>query len=170
MSASRPDVAADDLLRADLGWALGVVYRAYLRAATGALGSLPGGPRGHQVLAAATRTPPMSQRAIAAEIGVDRTVLTYLIDDLEQAGLVTRTPDPADRRSRRIVATTKGARRLDEVDALLGRVQDHLLADVAESDRTTLRDLLRQVAQRIDSADPMGACDLAVDIAARTTP
>src|SRR3954447_10547018 len=115
------ELAEGDTLRRDFGWALGVVFRAYLKAANEATGTLPGGPRGHQVLEASTRQPPVSQSVIAQEIGIDRTVMTYLLDDLEREGLLTRRPDPADRRSRQVVATDKGVERLEQLRALIHR-------------------------------------------------
>ena len=38
-------------VESDLGWALGVVFRRYAKAAAAALEDVPGGPRGYQVLA-----------------------------------------------------------------------------------------------------------------------
>src|ERR1700681_3366300 len=102
----------DDALAEDLGWGLGMVFRAYVTAAHSALADLPGGMRGHQVLSAAAQGAVSSQLALAQHLGVDRTVMTYLLDDLEAAGLIERRPDPADRRARRIVATPCGDERL----------------------------------------------------------
>src|SRR3954462_2677389 len=104
-TARSHELVEGDTLRRDFGWALGVVFRAYLKAAGEVTGTLPGGPRGHQVLEAATRHPPVSQSVIAQEIGCDRTVMTYRLADLERKGLLPRRPDPADRRSRQVVAT-----------------------------------------------------------------
>src|SRR5204862_8339718 len=42
-----------------------------------------------------------TQLALAQHLGVDRTVMTYLIDDLEAAKLIERRPDPTDRRADR---------------------------------------------------------------------
>src|ERR1700733_12114543 len=92
--APAPD-AADCTLSDDLGWALGVVFRGYVKATHEALADLPGGPRGYQVLAAAAGDEHGSQLALAQHLGVDRTVMTYLLDDLESAGLIERRPDPA---------------------------------------------------------------------------
>src|ERR1700735_1713517 len=106
----RPDdpTGCDDALADDLGWGLGTVFRAYVPAAHEAVADLPGGPRGYQVLSAAAQGAVGSQLALAQHLGVDRTVMTYLLDDLESANLIERRPDPADRRARRIVATDKG--------------------------------------------------------------
>ncbi len=91
-----------DALADDLGWGLGMIFRAYVKAAHAAVTDLPGGPRGYQVLCAAAQGAVNSQLALAQHLGVDRTVMTYLIDDLEAANLIERRPDPADRRARRI--------------------------------------------------------------------
>jgi DNA-binding MarR family transcriptional regulator len=160
------ELAEGDTLRLDFGWALGVVFRAYLKAANEATGTLPGGPRGHQVLEAATRQPPVSQSVIAHEIGCDRTVMTYLLDDLEREGLLTRRPDPADRRSRQVVATEKGVERLEHLRGLISRAQDYVLQDLDETDRTTLRCLMQRAALRLDSLDPTAPCNVVQDIAA----
>src|ERR1700710_2642901 len=83
----------------DLGWGLGTVFRAYVTAAHAAVADLPGGPRGYQVLSAAAHGTVGSQLALAQHLGVDRTVMTYLLDDLQAAGLIERRPDPADPRA-----------------------------------------------------------------------
>src|SRR3984957_10852088 len=93
----------------DLGWALGVVFRSYAQAARAAFADVPGGPRGYQVLTASSLAEPRSQLELAHHLGVDRTVMTYLLDDLERDGLIERRPDPADRRARRIAVTERGA-------------------------------------------------------------
>src|SRR4051794_3080233 len=88
-----PAVACSEALSDDLGWGLGVVFRAYVAAANAAVSDLPGGQRGYQVLAAAAKGAVSSQLALAQHLGVDRTVMTYLLDDLESAGLIERRPD-----------------------------------------------------------------------------
>src|ERR1700679_1794545 len=85
-----------------------MIFRAYVKAAHAAMADLPGGPRGYQVLSAAAQGMVGSQLALAQRLGVDRTVMTYLLDDLEAAKLIERHPDPSDRRARRIVATARG--------------------------------------------------------------
>ncbi len=167
MTVHPPGAPAGDTLRGDFGWALGVVFRAYLKAANDVIGALPGGPRGHQVLEAATRTPPVTQRVIAQEVGIDRTVMTYLLDDLEREGLLTRRPDPADRRGRQVVATERGLARLADLRAKLATAQDHVLGDLPPADRDALRGLLQRAALRLDALDPAAPCVLAHDLADR---
>jgi DNA-binding MarR family transcriptional regulator len=144
------------VLRNDLGWALGVVFRSYVKAASAAFADVPGGPRGYQVLAAATRGEPGSQLELAHHLGVDRTVMTYLLDDLERAGLIERHPDPADRRARRIAATARGSELLDDLDQRLRAAEDQVLAGLASgADRAAFRGLLARLATHAHALDPV---------------
>ncbi|GAA0728730.1 MarR family transcriptional regulator [Dactylosporangium roseum] len=149
-----PAHTADDL-QSDLGWALGVVLRGYAKGAQQVIADVPGGPRGYQVLTSAVAGTAGTQLALANKLGIDRTVMTYLLDDLEKAGLIERQPDPADRRARRILSTEAGRAALCALRAKLRRVEERVLGGLAEPDRTMFRDLLRRVAIRIDEQDPL---------------
>ena len=162
-AAGVPDSA--DGLAGDLGWGLGTIFRAYVKAAHGAVADLPGGPRGYQVLSAAARGTVASQLALAQYLGVDRTVMTYLLDDLEAAGLIERRPDPADRRARRIVATRKGHELLASLDGALRSAEAQLLAPLGAETRDTFRGQVRLLATRLDALDPPASpCDLADEV------
>jgi DNA-binding MarR family transcriptional regulator len=154
--------ACGGALSDDLGWALGVVFRSYAKAATAAFSELPGGPRGYQVLAAASRGEPGSQLELAHHLGVDRTVMTYLLDDLEGAGLIERHPDPADRRARRILVTAPGRDRLADLDRRLRAAEQQVLAGLGtDGDRRAFRTLLRQLAMHANALDPApSACTI----------
>jgi len=155
--------ACGGALSDDLGWALGVVFRSYVKAAGAAFADVPAGPRGYQVLAAAIRGEPGTQLALAQHLGVDRTVMTYLLDDLEGAGLIERRPDPADRRARRIAATAHGRELLRDLDRRLRAAEQEVLAGLeTQEDRAAFRALLRQLATRADATDPApSACEIA---------
>ncbi|MFF3443071.1 MarR family winged helix-turn-helix transcriptional regulator [Streptosporangium sp. NPDC002721] len=143
-----------DALDTDLGWTLGVVFRSYVRTANALVSHLPGGPRGYQVLVAAVQGLPGGQGALAQRLGVDKTVMTYLLDDLEKAGLVERRPDPADRRNKRVVATELGRRTWTDTQSRLEHAEEHVLAPLDPADRSVFRELLRKLAVRADSLDP----------------
>jgi DNA-binding MarR family transcriptional regulator len=167
LQAQTPDIeACAHALNADLGWALGVVFRAYVKAATSNMAQLPGGPRSYQVLATASRDQPPTQLALAQQLGVDRTVMTYLLDALEEAGLVRREPHPTDRRARRIVVSRRGVTLLGKLDEQLRQVEANVLAGLSEDERTTFRSLLQRVATQADALDPVAsACDVVEEIA-----
>jgi DNA-binding MarR family transcriptional regulator len=160
-----------DRLTGDLGWGLAVVFRAYVKAADAATEGMPSGHRGYQVLCAAARDEPGSQAALAQRLGIDRTVMTYLLDDLEAANLVERQPDPADRRSRRVVATKHGREVLAERDARLARAEQHLLASLTPDEQASFRTLLASLAAHANDLDPiLTACEAVEDLTARSTP
>jgi DNA-binding MarR family transcriptional regulator len=138
----------------DLAWALSAVTRSYMRAAENAVAGVPGGPRGYLVLATAGRGEPSSQLALAQHLGVDRTVMTYLLDDLEQAGLVERRPDPADRRARRVAITESGRDLLCGLKRRLREAEDDLLQPLDEQERVVLRSLLHRLATTLAPGDP----------------
>jgi len=152
-------------LDSDLGWMLGVLFRAYVKASEHALHDLPGGARGYQVLTAAVGDPPRNQGAIAEETGVDRTVLTYLIDDLERLDLVARRPDPADRRSRLVIATDAGRVTWQQRREALTSVESHILSPLTPSNAMTFRTLLQQLACGAQTLDPLSdLCEVALRV------
>jgi DNA-binding MarR family transcriptional regulator len=148
-------------LAGDLGWGLGVVLRAYARAAHTAVADIPGGPRGYQILSAADQGAVGSQLALAQHLGVDRTVMTYLLDDLEAASLIERRPDPADRRARRVVATQLGTELLATLNDRLRAAEAHLLAPLDREARETFRAQVRLLATRAEALAPL---DLAQEV------
>jgi DNA-binding MarR family transcriptional regulator len=155
----------EDALADDLGWGLGMIFRAYVKAAHAAVADLAGGPRGYQVLSAAAQGAVGSQLALAQHLGVDRTVMTYLLDDLEAAGLIERRPDPADRRARRIVSTQQGTELLASLNDRLRAAEAHLLAPLDAETRDAFRAQVRLLATQLDALDsPDSPCDLADEV------
>jgi DNA-binding MarR family transcriptional regulator len=105
---------------------------------------------------------------MAQRLGIDRTVMTYLLDDLEAAKLVERQPDPADRRSRRVAATAHGREVLADLDARFARAEQHLLAGLSPDDQAAFRNLLGALAARVNDLDPvLTACEAVEDLTAR---
>jgi DNA-binding MarR family transcriptional regulator len=142
-----------------------MIFRGYVKAAHAAVADLPGGPRGYQVLSAAAQGTVASQLALAQHLGVDRTVMTYLLDDLEAAGLIERRPDPSDRRARRIVATKKGSKLLTSLNDRLRAAEAHLLAPLGGEERDAFRAQVRLLATQLDAMDPPDSpCDLADEV------
>src|ERR687894_2874686 len=114
--------------REDFGWALGALLRSYRDLVSPVLGDLPHGQRGYQTLCEVVRCDQPSQLALANRLGIDRTVMTYLIDDLVEAGLVERQPNPRDRRQRLIVATPRGREAVAALCAQVAEAESRLLA------------------------------------------
>lgn len=138
---------------ADLGQSLGAVLRAYTLAARDVAADVPGGPRGYQILTVATGGACRNQAGIAEVLGIDRTVMTSLVDRLESAALVERRPDPADRRARQIVLTADGRRMLRRVADRIDDVERALLSPLTNDEAAELRRLLAKVSGSAEPGD-----------------
>jgi DNA-binding MarR family transcriptional regulator len=147
----------------DFGLALSLVLRAYLDAAGAVVADLPGGSRGYHVLTSAAYACPPTQLALAQQLGIDRSVLTYLLDDLESAGLIQRQPDPADRRARRIVVTPSGHSRLKRLQRDLVSAESFALRGLDVAEQQTLRALLRRASTTQDAGGD--ACSVVISVA-----
>jgi DNA-binding MarR family transcriptional regulator len=80
------------------------------------------------------------------------------VDELEDAGLVERRPDPADRRVRLVTVTDAGRTALARARSVVARTEDDLLADLGD-DRATLRRLLLTALHgRLGAVPPGGSC------------
>jgi DNA-binding MarR family transcriptional regulator len=159
MAQPREDEESQD----DFGLALSLVLRTYLQAAHAVLADLPGGPRGYHVLASAAYDCPPTQLALGQQLGIDRSVLTYLLDDLEGAGLIARKADPADRRARRIVVTRSGSTTLRRLQRELQSAESHALRGLLPAEQQTLRALLRRAAS--PQATDESACTVVDSVA-----
>lgn len=149
--------ACGDLID-DFGFSLVVLARAYQAAVSAALKDVPQGPRGYQTLSTVAHGEQPTQRALANYLGIDRTVMTYVIDDLVAAGLVERRLNPADRRERKIVATTKGTRTLQSLQRKVQEAEDEILQPLKPEQRTQLRELLSATARHVKETD-LEPCD-----------
>lgn len=132
----------------DLVWAIRMISAALRRAAAEAAETLPGGQRAYLVLMAlaARENKPPTQLELAGQVGLDRTVMTYLLDDLEGQGLLSRRPNPQDRRSRHVILTDEGRSQLQRVRTDLASSEARLLGELDEEQRSQFRDLLTRVA------------------------
>src|SRR5258708_9534819 len=155
MSVIPEAVTSADRLAGDFGWGLAGLCRGYVKAADAVTEGLPGGHRGYQVLSAAARDEPGSQAALAARLGIDRTVMTYLLDDLVSADLVERRQDPGDRRTRLVVATDHGRVVLADLEARFALAEQHIMAGLSGADQATFRGLLAVLAKHLNPPDPL---------------
>src|ERR687885_46979 len=66
------------------------------------------------------------QQELGSALGIDRSTMVSLIDQLEDAGLATRRPSATDRRAREIAITAKGRRLLARARKLISEVEDEI--------------------------------------------
>ncbi len=91
---------------------------------------------------------------LAEQAGVTRATMTGLIDTLERDGMVTRTPDPTDRRMLSVSLTAHGVGFLERMLPEHFRRISVLMDALSENERRTLVRLLGKVAAQASSAFP----------------
>ncbi|MGK5548376.1 MarR family winged helix-turn-helix transcriptional regulator [Streptomyces sp. URMC 127] len=86
---------------------------------------------------------PLTLRELAEMLLTDRPYTTLVVDDLEARGLVERTANPADRRSKIVSATAAGREAAARAERILGTPPPALLSlppeDLAELERITAK-------------------------------
>jgi DNA-binding MarR family transcriptional regulator len=103
-------------------------------------------PRHFGVLTRLAANEGKAQQAIAELIGVNPTQMVFLVDELEDRGLVERRRNPADRRSHALFLTDAGRAMLVSVQAA-GRVHhDKLASSLSQDEREQLTALLSKLA------------------------
>ncbi|AXB41156.1 MarR family winged helix-turn-helix transcriptional regulator [Amycolatopsis albispora] len=90
---------------------------------------------GYVVLSALDDGPVRTQAALARAIGADKTRIIGTLDKLQDAGLISREPDPADRRVRVLAITAEGRARRRSAQKQIQAHEDELLAGLSDEDR-----------------------------------
>lgn len=103
---------------------------------------------GYAVLSALDGNPVRTQAALADAIGADKTRIIGTLDELQNAGLITREPDPADRRVRLLSITEEGRRiRRAARDEIQVGEEERVLARLSRSDREAFLRALRKLSE-----------------------
>jgi DNA-binding MarR family transcriptional regulator len=86
-----------------------------------------------------------SQQALGEVMGLNATRMVFLVDELEQRGLVERRRNPADRRSHALYLTDRGRDTLRQTRQVAAAHERSLGASLTEAERGQLVSLLRKV-------------------------
>lgn len=100
---------------------------------------------GYSVLTALDDTPVRTQAALAEAIGADKSRIIGTLDELQQAGLIERTPDPADRRVRLLSITPAGRRVRRTVRKQIQAQEVGILDALAPADRQAFVRILQEL-------------------------
>ena len=104
-------------------------------------------PHHARALRIVDRDGPMRLGELAAALHVVPRSVTDVVDALADAGWVTRTPDPADRRATVITTTPAGRARAREVEQVRRAAGDNFFASLPAADRATLRRILQALGE-----------------------
>jgi DNA-binding MarR family transcriptional regulator len=109
------------------------------------------------VLIAAERRGPIRLSDLASFAGLNPTMLSRLIAKLEEAGLIRRLGDEADRRVCRVEATDKGANLLARVRSERNDALSRQLAQLGRQERDAVLaalPVLEELAERLSEPSP----------------
>ncbi len=134
--APRPDLAA---LIVPLGRALTAAEEPVLRAHQLSMW-------GYTVLLRLDSQPIRSQASLAETIGADKSRLIEVLDELQHRELITRTPDPTDRRVRLLALTPKGRRLRDTARRAIQTNEQRLLDLLPPGERSAFLTTLQRIA------------------------
>jgi DNA-binding MarR family transcriptional regulator len=97
------------------------------------------------VLIAIDSRVPLSQQEVAGRLGVDRTTMVALIDELEDQGLVQRRRDPDDRRKNVVALTEVGAATLRQATQVSDGAERRFLGSLSDEQTAQLKVVLRAI-------------------------
>jgi DNA-binding MarR family transcriptional regulator len=128
--------------------AVGARHRALAIAALAPFGIHPG----HKlVLFELATAGPRTQAQLAAATGYEPPTITLSVRQLEDAGLVTRRPSPADRRATLVELSDTGRALLPELKAAWRRLAEQAAAGLTSTSLGQLTDVLADLAASLDA-------------------
>lgn len=137
-----PDISA---LEGFVGYNLKRAYLVVYEDFRNAIGQDGLAPRAFSALATVIQYPSITQSAVARHLQIERSGLVAIVDDLEQRGLVQRTPVPGDRRAQALLPTADGKRAFAEARAAVKAHEDALFKNFTDQERDTLLCLLNKI-------------------------
>jgi DNA-binding MarR family transcriptional regulator len=140
------DPAAPEVLEALVSTTHAVYRFAHARIAHVKLPAKLSGPR-LRVLFAVNKVGSLRMGALAAQLGVAARTVTDLVDGLEKEGLLTRRPDPRDRRATLLELSPSARERWEQVRALRREISDEVLAPLDAAERRQLLALLQRLKE-----------------------
>ncbi|TFV88767.1 MarR family transcriptional regulator [Blastococcus sp. CT_GayMR16] len=140
----------------DVGFLLSRASGNFVRASNAALLSHGLRVRSYSVLLLACGTEEgISQRDLAAVLGLDPSQVVLLVDELAESGLVERRPSDTDRRTKLVVATPAGRQvRAAAVGDVASAVTGQL-TELTATEQFLLRNLLSRLALGAASLPPV---------------
>jgi DNA-binding MarR family transcriptional regulator len=153
--ANRPDPeASNDAsdLEGLIGYNMKRAYVTIQKDFRAALGEGGLAPRTFSALSLVVDFPNLSQSELARMIGIERSGLVAIIDELERRGFLMRNTVPGDRRVQALSPTIGGIRAYRATLRTVQAHEDRLLADLTATEKETLMDLLKKIRMTDENA------------------
>ena len=98
--------------------------------------------------------PGCSQSEIARHIGMDKSIVVAIVDDLERNGLAERRRSTEDRRRNALTLTDKGDALMRELDSIGRKIEDPIRAALSPAEVTQLISLTRRAVDALMVVEP----------------
>jgi MarR family transcriptional regulator for hemolysin len=135
---------------------VGQVFRSFSRIVDAPLRELGFAVGQMPVLVSLKMNPALPQSELARIAGVEQPSMAQLLARMERDGLIERTPDPEDGRSRRVALTKRASTQMPKVKAVMEQTSEGALAGLSASERATLGALLARVAANLERMQEQG--------------
>ena len=136
-----PDSGLDDLV----GYNLKRVYMIFQSDFRATLGNDGLAPRSYSALALAVQNPEITQSDLARKLGIERSGLVAIVDQLESLGLLRRVGGPGDRRIQALTPTEKGQTLFARTADTVARHETRLLSVLTPNERSHLVEILKKL-------------------------
>lgn len=107
--------------------------------------------RWHALFELSVSKPSETLTSLAARIGVISAALVGLLDELEKDGLIKRTVDENDRRSKLISLTPAGEAAVSSMYDLTAKLREDFLRGVSESEIRLMLDCIERMNRNLDA-------------------
>jgi DNA-binding MarR family transcriptional regulator len=106
-----------------------------------------------------TKAGQVTQQDLVEYLGIDKTSMVRIIDELVQANLISRAPNPADRRFHQIHLTDQGKALMPEIRGAINNVNNLMMNGLsdAESDQFILS--LQHIQDNLNQLDQSATND-----------
>jgi MarR family transcriptional regulator for hemolysin len=91
----------------------------------------------------------ITQKELAALVGIDGSTLVRLLDILSDKGLIERRADEADRRAKRLYLTGAGHKAVARIRAQLHAAEAELLKGIGDDEIAVVLDVLTRIGERL---------------------
>jgi DNA-binding MarR family transcriptional regulator len=131
-----------------LGYLLKHANLRYEQLVTAELAPLGIGPREWAALLCLDEQNGLSQREVAELLGIDRTRMVGLVDELQEKGWVERRPHDDDRRKNIVTLTRTGRALKERGSRVMDRCEQRFLSVLDASDAEQLKSALDTLVER----------------------
>lgn len=144
----------DASLRAFVGYDMKRAFNAVQADLTRALAPFELRMMTFSALSLVVENPNLRPSQLAQALTIERANLVVIVDELEQRGLLTRTPSPTDRRAHALNVTNDGKRLYERARSAVAEHDARMIAGVENDVQSHLKQALRQIEDSARQGEP----------------